>query len=76
MSAHAGHEGDRIAGELTLSDAIERLPASLRQVFVLFDVEGFSHAEVADLLGISPVASRKRRSRAVSILQSILRSSR
>jgi len=58
---------------IALHDAIARLPDTLRHVFVLTDVEGFSHAEVAGLLGISEAASRTRRHRAVGILQSHLR---
>ena len=38
--------------------ALERLPAGARQVFVLHDVEGYQHDEVARLLGIAEGSSK------------------
>ncbi len=37
---------------------IERLPTGYRTVFNLFAVEGYSHAEIADMLGISISTSK------------------
>lgn len=43
-----------LRGELLdLERAIATLPTGARTVFVLHDVEGYRHAEVADLLGIT-----------------------
>lgn len=49
---------------LALQRAIDRLPSSLRVVFVLREVEGLAHAEIAELLGISRRASEVRLHRA------------
>src|SRR6476646_917148 len=38
---------------LSLDAAIARLPVRAREVFVLHDVEGFAHAEVAEMLGLA-----------------------
>jgi len=70
------HDEEGLAAAMTLNAAVDRLPESLRQVFLLCDVEGFTHAEVAALLGITPSASRVRRHRAVGRLQAFLRTSR
>jgi RNA polymerase sigma factor (sigma-70 family) len=37
---------------------IEKLPAASRQVFNLFIVDGYSHKEIAELLGISEGTSK------------------
>jgi RNA polymerase sigma-70 factor (ECF subfamily) len=48
------------------------MPESLRVVFVLKEVEGYDHAEIADLLSISPGAARVRLHRAWRLLRSRL----
>lgn len=45
---------------LDLDRAIATLPAGCREVFVLHDVEGFEHAEIAALLGISAGTSKSQ----------------
>lgn len=55
---------DRVIDRLTLQGALGALPGSQRIVFLLKEVEGFSHGEIADLLGISEVSSRVRLHRA------------
>lgn len=59
---------DRIA----LQRAIASLPDGLRVVFVLKVVEGYSHDEIASLVGITPEASKTRLFRARKQLQDIL----
>jgi RNA polymerase sigma-70 factor (ECF subfamily) len=54
---------------LTLHDAVARLPVTLRSVLVLKEIEGFSHAEIAALLGISVGASEVRLHRALRALR-------
>lgn len=49
--------------------ALERLPDSLRVVFVLKEIEGFSHADIARMLGISSGNSATRLSRAWALLR-------
>jgi RNA polymerase sigma-70 factor (ECF subfamily) len=45
---------------LDLERAIARLPEGARAVFVLHDVEGFQHHEVATILGISEGTSKSQ----------------
>ena len=47
-----------------IDDAIQVLPARLRSVFVLHDVEGFKHGEIARLLGCSVGTSKSQLFRA------------
>jgi RNA polymerase sigma-70 factor, ECF subfamily len=49
--------------------AIAGLPASLRAVFVLKEVEGYSHDEIGALLDITPGASALRLHRAWKLLR-------
>ena len=43
-----------------LEQAINSLPPGYRTVFILIEVEGYSHQEVADLLGISTGTSKSQ----------------
>ncbi len=49
--------------------ALRALPAPLRLVVLMFDVEGYSHEEIAGSLGITSGASRVRLSRARDALR-------
>ena len=55
-----------------LTAALARLPATSRQVVVLKDVEGMTHAEIAEILGISITAAKVRLHRARSRLRRLL----
>ena len=52
--------------------AVEALPEQLRRVFILKDLYGLEHQEVADRLGISESNAKVRLHRARKILQSML----
>jgi RNA polymerase sigma-70 factor (ECF subfamily) len=54
---------------IALERAIQSLPESLRVVFVLREVEGFTHGEIGELLGISEVNSATRLNRAWAALR-------
>ncbi len=45
---------------ITLERALERLPEGMREVMVLHDVEGFTHEEIGDMLGISAGTSKSQ----------------
>ncbi len=49
--------------------AIRHLPDGARQVFVLFDVEGYRHEEIAGMLGITAGTSKSQLHRARMILR-------
>ena len=51
-------------GRARLNEAIDRLPNSLRVVFLLRDIEGLSTRETAEVLDISEMAVKTRLSRA------------
>lgn len=40
--------------KLKLERAMERLPEGMRKVLVLHDVEGYTHDEIAEMLGVNP----------------------
>ena len=71
-----GDGATAFAAAATLQAALDALPASLRTVFLLREVEGYPHADIARLLEISVAASEARLSRAVKALSRTLRSSR
>ena len=60
--------GDR----LDLEAAIARLPNGARTVFVLHDVEGFTHEEIGSQLGITPGGSKAQLHRARFLLRAAL----
>jgi RNA polymerase sigma-70 factor (ECF subfamily) len=61
-------ESDR----MSIETAIARLPSELREVFVLKEMEGDSHAEIAGMLGITAGNSEVRLFRARQRLRAIL----
>lgn len=52
-----------------LMDMIHALPVGYRTVFNLYAIEGYAHAEIGDLLGISENTSKSQLSRARSLLK-------
>jgi RNA polymerase sigma-70 factor (ECF subfamily) len=70
---HDLEKADRVATSERRSDpdlktklraAIDRLPESLRTVFLMHDVEGFTHQEIADSMGLAEGTSKANLSRA------------
>ena len=51
---------DSPAERIDLERAMQQLPEGCREVFVLHDVEGFDHKEVANLLGIAEGTSKSQ----------------
>ena len=61
------------AGEaLDLEGAMRRLPPGARQVFVLHDVQGFKHEEIAAMMGVTPGTSKAQLHRARMLLRALL----
>jgi RNA polymerase sigma-70 factor (ECF subfamily) len=58
-----------VVDRLDLERAIAALPDGHREVFVLHDLEGFTHEEIAARLGIVPGTSKSQLSRARSSLR-------
>src|SRR5262249_53734958 len=61
------------SARLDLERAIRQLPVGYRAVFVLHDVEGFDHKEIARLLGIADGTSRSQLFKARMQLRTLLR---
>ncbi len=57
---------------MDLEAAIGELPEGAKQVFVLFDVEGYGHEEIADMVGISVGTSKSQLHRARMLLRRTL----
>lgn len=69
LPAVPGADHPELAGEMLelrgrLRHALDKLPVALRQVVVLKNVYGWSHAEIAEAMGISVTASKVRLHRA------------
>lgn len=62
----------QVAHAIDLDDAIRRLPAGARAVFVLHDIEGYQHGEIATLLGIAEGTSKAHLFRARRLLRGLL----
>jgi RNA polymerase sigma-70 factor (ECF subfamily) len=49
--------------------ALERLPAGAREIFVLHDVEGYKHREIAAMLGVASGTSKRQLHRARMLMR-------
>lgn len=67
------HENEEIVYEVKkVKDAILKLPDGYRQVLSLYLIEGYDHAEIADILGIQETGSKSQYSRAKAKLRALL----
>jgi RNA polymerase sigma-70 factor (ECF subfamily) len=57
---------------LDLEDAVAKLPPGARRVFVLHDVEGYKHEEIAEMLGVTSGATKAQLHRARLLLREAL----
>ena len=55
-----------------MTQAIDRLPEGYRTVFVMHDVEGYTHQEIAETLGVQPGTSKAQLFRARARLREAL----
>lgn len=58
--------------QMDLAAGIARLPPKARAVFVLHDMEGYSHDEIATLMGVAPGTVRGQLHRARTLLREML----
>jgi len=74
MDAYAGVVGTPLppGDMLDLEEAITRLPPGARRVFVLHDVEGYKHEEIAEMLGVTSGATKAQLHRARLLLRQAL----
>jgi RNA polymerase sigma factor (sigma-70 family) len=57
------------ADQRDLENAIAKLPERARTVLVLFDIEGYGHAEIADITGMAEGSSKAQLHRARKLLR-------
>ncbi len=62
----------RDADRMDLAAAIDTLPPGARQIFVLHDIEGYKHEEIAELCGITSGGSKAQLHRARLLLRGAL----
>ena len=60
------------AVRIDLERAVAALPNGARRVFVLYDVEGYRHTEIAEMLGIATGTSKAHLHRARQLLREAL----
>ncbi len=65
-------EPPAVGTKLDLERAVAALPPGAREVFVLHDVEGYRHAEIAELTGIAVGTSKAQLFRARRLLREAL----
>jgi RNA polymerase sigma-70 factor (ECF subfamily) len=68
----AGARPAQLVDRITLEDALARLPPGYRAAFVLHDIEGFEHEEVARLLGCAVGTSKSQLHKARTKLRKLL----
>ena len=73
VSGTANPQKMRIVDKIALDNAIAQLPEGYKNVFVLHDVEGFEHEEVAKILGCSVGTSKSQLHKARLKLQKLLK---
>jgi RNA polymerase sigma-70 factor (ECF subfamily) len=69
---HAPARHAPVGIRLDLEAAMARLPEGARQVFILHDVEGWTHEEIGERLGLVPGTSKSQLSRARAALRRML----
>jgi RNA polymerase sigma-70 factor (ECF subfamily) len=68
-----GVDGDASPGlSMDLEQAIAGLPPGARKVFVLHDVEGYTHEEIAGMLGVTSGGCKAQLHRARMLLREVL----
>ena len=71
-TAAVENEGDRSMLAATIDAAARQLAPGARTVFLMHDVEGFTHEEIAEQLGITPGGSKSQLFKARAKLRRLL----
>jgi RNA polymerase sigma-70 factor, ECF subfamily len=72
LAASTPATDDRTVLRASLERALERLPERMRQVLVLHDVEGYTHEEIGELLGVMPGTSKSQLFKARAKMRELL----
>jgi RNA polymerase sigma-70 factor (ECF subfamily) len=62
-----------VVDRISLERALKELPPGYRSVFVLHDIEGHEHAEIANILGVSVGTSKSQLHKARMKLRRLLK---
>jgi len=65
------HGGDTLL-QRRLERALDALPDGMRQVLILHDVEGYTHEEIGDALGVAPGTSKSQLFKARAKMRELL----
>ncbi|MBR9989437.1 MAG: sigma-70 family RNA polymerase sigma factor [Gemmatimonadetes bacterium] len=68
---HSGRN-DHVVLRISLQRALDELPEGMRQIVVLHDVEGYTHEEIGELLGIAAGTSKSQLFKARARLRGLL----
>ncbi|MBI4427785.1 MAG: RNA polymerase sigma factor [Ignavibacteriales bacterium] len=71
-SVDRGDHGEPPGGRLDLDKAIAGLPPQARAIFVLHDIDGYKHEEIAEQLGLAVGTSKAQLHRARKLLMGVL----
>lgn len=63
--------GDALLGR-RLENALDELPARMRTVLILHDVEGYTHDEIGELMGVAPGTSKSQLFKARAKMRDLL----
>ena len=63
---------DRILNQRVLGQALDRLPEGYRKVLVMHDVEGMTHEEIAEQLGVAIGTSKSQLHKARARMRDLL----
>jgi len=58
---------------MRLQRALDRLPEGMRRVLVLHDVEGYTHEEIGEMLGVAPGTCKSQLFKARAKMRALLR---
>lgn len=72
IAATTADDGRSVVSRLDLERALRELPAGCRAAFLLHDVEGFEHREIATMLGIAEGTSKSQVHKARHRLRGLL----
>jgi RNA polymerase sigma-70 factor (ECF subfamily) len=71
---HIGERATEMLATQDLLKMVKKLSPGYRTIFNLYVMEGYSHKEIADMMGISEGTSKSQLARAKSILQKMIKS--
>jgi RNA polymerase sigma-70 factor (ECF subfamily) len=70
--AEPAGRADQVMLRLSLQRALDTLPEGMRQIIVLHDVEGYTHEDIGEMLGIAPGTSKSQLFKARARLRGLL----